>query len=281
MKFTKRLDYSRLAQALAERDLVDLAAIQELLQASNEGGQPFAEALVTSNLVSDWDLSRIVAEVFHLPFVPVDHVKPDEKLLELFHSQLLHNTGLVPVSKYGNVLTMAMPGIVQADTLALLSAETNLVILPIVGTVNTNRKWLGENCKVETFQQDDSWGSLFDEGDAAVQSTLSGDEVASSEAFSMDDIDENTLSSLEESDGVMETAIAGDLDLETASLDFDEADSDIMSQLDVLDEVPSLAESADLDIEDMEESLQFDVAQTESKDDDDSDELPPMPDFNA
>ena len=279
MKFTKRLDYSRLAQALAERDLVDLAAIQELLQASNDGGQAFAEALVTSNLVSDWDLSRVVSDVFHLPFLPVDHVEPDEKLLELFHAQLLHNTGLVPVSKYGNVLTMAMPGIVQADTLALLSAETNLVILPIVGTVNTNRKWLGENCKVETFnEQDDSWGSLFDEGDAAVQSDLAGG-GSSEGSFLMDELDTSALESLE---GPVDMEASSDgLDLESASLEFDEPSDELMNQLDVLDDVPSLADSGDMEIEGVEDSLQFDVAQTESNEEDDSTDLPPMPDFNA
>ena len=277
MKFTKRLDYSRLAQALAERDMVDLSAIQELLQASNDGGQAFPEALVSANLVSDWDLSRIVSEVFHLPFLPVDQADPDKELLSLFHAQLLHNTGLVPISKYGNVLTIAMPAIVQADTLALLSAESNMVILPIVGTVDSNRKWLGENCKVETFEEDSGWGNLFDEGDAAVQETLgSGPETSSSSSgFSMDDLDAGPL-------GAGDTADLNDsLEFDTSDLEFDEPGGPDLSGLDILDDVPSLTDVSGLEVEEMEDSLQFDVAQVDEEEDSSPGDLPPMPDFNA
>ena len=43
MKITQRLDYNRLAEVLAERNMVEPAAIHELLNASNDGGQAFPE----------------------------------------------------------------------------------------------------------------------------------------------------------------------------------------------------------------------------------------------
>ncbi len=265
MKFTQRLDYGRLAEVLAERDMAAVSAIQELLQASNDGGQPFPEALVTANLVADWDLSRVVCEVFHLPFLPVEQANPEKELLELFHPQLLHSTGLVPVSKYGNVLTIAMPGLVPADTLAMLSAETDMILLPLVGTVNSNRRWLTENCQLKNFAEDAGWGNLFDEGEKAVQDTLGVDGSEEESLFSMDELG---------SDKDLELHTEDNLELETASLEF-EADD--------LDEVQSLAEvgmdtGSEFDAE-LDNALGFETPETSDKKDEGSADLPPMPDF--
>ena len=60
MKYTQRLDYGRLAEVLHERGLAELDAIREQLQLSQDVGKPFCEALVDSNVVSDWDLSKVV-----------------------------------------------------------------------------------------------------------------------------------------------------------------------------------------------------------------------------
>ena len=272
MKFTQRLDYGRLAEVLAEREMAAVSAIQELLQASNEGGQPFPEALVTANLVADWDLSRVVCEVFHLPFLPVDQAAPDKDLLELFHPSLLHSTGLVPVSKYGNVLTIAMPGLVAADTLALLSAETDMVLLPLVGTVNSNRKWLTENCAKKKVTEDAGWGNLFDEGDKAVQETLGSDSEEAESLFSMDEPDSGDALDL-----AGDLAVEEGLDLETSGLEFEADDLEV---------VPSLAESGDSGaslLDELDDALGIESTVESGGESDGDDEgpvdLPPMPEF--
>ncbi len=264
VKFTQRLDYNRLAEALTERDMVTLASVQELLKASNEGGQPFPEALVESNLIPDWDLSRVVCDVFHLPFLPMDQAKPNKELIDLFDRSFLQSTALVPVSRYGNVLTIAMPAIVQADTLALLSAETDLFLLPIVSTVSSNRKWLQENCPVQSFGEDNSWGDLFDEGDQAVQQTLEMNVSEEAELEASFDLD--SLQDTQVDDGPEEDSF----ELEDADLDFSESEGELMEAAShLLDGV--VPEDEDL------MGLQF---ETEDGEDPDSIDLPPAPDFN-
>lgn len=257
VKFTQRLDYSRLAEALTERDMVAIASIQELLNASNEGGQPFPEALVESNLIPDWDLSRVVCDVFHLPFLPIDQAKPDKELLSLFDKSFLQSTALVPVSRYGNVLTIAMPAIVQADTLALLSAETDLFLLPIVSTVTSNRKWLEEHCPVQAFGEDNSWGNLFDEGDQAVQQTLDSEPSESDSDSSFD------------MDGLQEDGLDGSLELEDTDLNFEEESNELI-------EAASNLLDGEISIDDEAMGLQFEES---NGDDPDNLDLPPMPDF--
>jgi hypothetical protein len=260
VKFTQRLDYSRLAEALTERDLVAMSSIQELLKASNEGGQPFPEALIESHLIPDWDLSRVVCDVFHLPFLPVDQAKPDKNLLPLFNAAFLQASALVPVSRYGNVLTIAMPAIVQAETLALLSAETDMFLLPIVSTVTSNRKWLEEHCPVQKFADDNNWGNLFDEGDQAVQETL-GSESSSDDSFDLDSLGTDDTGDDLDLDG---------LDLDSSELSFDEHDSDMMDT------------EANLMGGDQTSDLESGKLEFESDRDEDSAaiDFPPMPDFN-
>ena len=171
LKHTQRLDLSRLASILGERGLVDPEVLRGLLEASETGVQPFCEALVQGSFITDWDLGRVVSEVFQLAFVPTEQLHPDASLLEVFDADYLMQHGLVPVNRFGEVVTVAMPGLVAADTLAMLAAQSDLLVLPIVGTVQGNRAWLDEHLRPD-MTSDSRWGNLFDEGEANVQRAI-------------------------------------------------------------------------------------------------------------
>lgn len=156
-------------------------AIDETLQLAAQGGAAFPEALIGANLVADWELSRLVCEIFNLPFLSVDVANPDPNALEGLDRGFLVQTGLVPLSRFGKLLTIVMPAIVPAETLGLLAARTDFTILPVVGTVNTNRRWIENNLNLETSAPpapqaagglDAEWSSLFDAADAAVLAEL-------------------------------------------------------------------------------------------------------------
>ncbi len=169
-KPTQRLGYRRLADALKERGLVDPKAVDDTLEFALENGALFGEALVGANLISDWELSRLVCEVFQLPFVPVECADPDPQASEGIDPAFLVQHGLVPLCRHGNLLTVALPGIVPADVLGLLSAQTDLAVLPVVGTVAGNRRWLDQHLVPGPLASGggDEWSNLFDEADAAV-----------------------------------------------------------------------------------------------------------------
>lgn len=235
--------------------MADLDAIRDLLQIAQGGGMHFAEGLVTTNLVGDWDLSRVVAEIFQLPFLPVGIIRPDEALWEDMDQPFMTKNGLVPLSRFGQVLTVAMPGLVPAEILGLLSVQTDMVILPVVGTVETNRRWLLEHRggaeKKKQQKSGGDWGALFDEGEEAVRLSLN----------TKDEDDEHVdgaagatltegLEGLEKLAGDSTPEGEPDLDAELEALggleftgadDVDAALADITSQLEVLDvsdEVP-------------------------------------------
>ena len=261
MKHTQRLDDARLAEILHERGMAELESIREILALGQQGGPAFAESMVNAHLVGDWDLSRVVCELFNLPFLPVDSLEIDPKLAASMDVAFLRQHALVPISRYGQVLVVALPGLVPANVLGMLSAQTDLAILPVVGTVESNRRWIQQHLPVETAapiapaQQETvaaqewsggdvapameveagaggEWGDLFDQADAAVQMDLGG------EGLSMQDLEKEL----------------GDLDI----------DSLIVEQDPTLDE----------DAGDPASSPAIDPAGG-------SGELPPMPSFGA
>jgi len=189
LKSSQRLDNNRLSEVLAERGLVEPQALREAANFAVHGKIPMSEALVTANLVPDWELGRIVCEIYNMPFLPVELIDPDPRALEGIDPQFLVENCLVPVGRYGQVLTVCMPAMVPADVLGLLAATTDLVILPVVGSVRSNRSWIEKNLAGQSPAASarpaaeaeggraagaapqgapGEWGSLFDQADAAV-----------------------------------------------------------------------------------------------------------------
>jgi hypothetical protein len=194
VKSRQRLEYGRLAEVLAERGIVDARAIQDALQFSQRGGPPFTEALVTANLVADWELSRLVCEIYGLPFLTVELVDPNPKAMAGLDQAFFVKECIVPLSRHGNVLTVLMPALSTTEILDSLAGQSGLSILPICGTVRANRVWLEQKLSAQApppalpsphpaasssastvasvaaaaGAEGTDWSSLFDEADAAV-----------------------------------------------------------------------------------------------------------------
>ena len=187
MKSSQKLDYNRLADALSERNLVDRGALDHILQQCTATGSLMPDLLVREGLISDWELSRVVCELYGLPFLPVNVYPPSESAMDGLNPDYLRQYGLVPMDRFGKLITVAMPGMVPNSILDGLAAGEGLSILPGVGTVEGNRAWLEEHLpppetgldqiRASLPSDGDSldiadWGNIFDAGDEAVQDNL-------------------------------------------------------------------------------------------------------------
>ena len=181
LKNTHRLDYASLAEILGQRALVEPQRLKLALQQSSAGPTPFPELLVVDGLIGDWDLARIVCDIYGLPFLPVDMYQPAPEALAGLDPDFLRQHRLVPLTRHKQVLTVCMPALVPAEILGLLSSKTELHVMPVIGTVETNNRWLAENLSVETAPgsgdggQAGDWNKIFDEADAAVLLNLDQD----------------------------------------------------------------------------------------------------------
>jgi len=170
VKHSYRLDYQGLAEILGQRGLVETQRLKLALQASQTGPIPFPELLVGEGLIADWDLSRVVCDLFGLAFLPVDLYAPVPEAMNGLDFDFLRTHRLVPLARHKRLLTVAMPALVPADVLAQLSTQSDLQVMPVVGTVNTNNRWLLEHLPAPLPQSTGTgdWNKIFDEGDAAV-----------------------------------------------------------------------------------------------------------------
>jgi hypothetical protein len=177
LKNAQRLDFAGLAEILGQRELVEIDRLHLALQTGLQGSSPFPEILVNDSMMGDWELSRVVCELYSLPFVPVDIYVPAENILEGLDRDFLRKHRLVPTGRHGNLLTVAMPAIVSADVLGMLGATADLHVMPVVGSVKSNNRWIDEHLPAEVesdladgeaASNEADWGNLFDEGDASV-----------------------------------------------------------------------------------------------------------------
>ena len=189
MKQSQRIDYIRLTAGLVAQGLADPAAVQDVVRQAQETGALLSELLVGEAIVSDYDLARVACEVFGLPFVPVDVYAPAAAAREGIDPDFLRRFSLVPLDRYGKLLTVAMPCVVPADVLANLSQRSDAIVLPVVSTFSANRRWLDEHLPKQRVDVPGSalpkgssgasgaWTEMFDAADAAVRLDLDAPEL--------------------------------------------------------------------------------------------------------
>lgn len=142
MKSAHRFDYARFGEALVERGLLDRNVLTHVLHQCQASRSLLTELLVRENLVSDWDLSRVACELYHLPFLTVEQYPPSATALDGYDVGYLRHYALVPLDRFGGVVTVAMPGLVPSEVLEGLRPGQNGRVLAVVGSVASNRKWL-------------------------------------------------------------------------------------------------------------------------------------------
>ena len=79
-----------------------------------------------------------------MPFLIVDQYPPSATALDGYDLAYLRHFALVPLDRYGGLVTVVMPGLVPAEVLEGLRPGQNGRVLPVVGSVVSNRRWLEE-----------------------------------------------------------------------------------------------------------------------------------------
>jgi len=204
VKSAHRFDYVRFGEALVERGLIDREVLNHVMRQVQSTRALLPEVLVRENLVSDWEVSRIACELYHLPFLSLDQYAPAAGALDGYDLSYLLHYALVPLDRFGALVTVVMPGLVSSEVIEGMRSAQGGRVLPVVGSVLSNRRWLSENVApkgpvaaagplpglpgarpkgplpakaAQAIQEldlvdDGDWGGVFDAGDEAVQLDL-------------------------------------------------------------------------------------------------------------
>ncbi|MEY3161829.1 MAG: hypothetical protein RIT25_1820 [Planctomycetota bacterium] len=190
VKGLEKLTSVRLAEVLSQKGAIPAEAITDALYAQEQTGEPFTHAILDGGHITEWDLAKIVTEVFQLPFLMAGNHSLDEETKNLLPKEVLFENLIVPLEVFDGVLTLVMPILTPFDVLNRIQRESNLEIFPYVGLLSENKKVLNENFReFAKFHEDlkkkredaamgkggkaaGDWMSIFDAGEEAIQSHL-------------------------------------------------------------------------------------------------------------
>jgi type IV pilus assembly protein PilB len=124
----------RIADALVEDGLVTAAQVEELLEKQKKEGTRFIKLVVEKSYITEQDLVVSMGRVLNTPPVNVARISPTQEMAELIPRDICTNYKVLPVSKLGNRLFLAM-----ADPLNVLAVDdvkriTKLEVSPLIAS---------------------------------------------------------------------------------------------------------------------------------------------------
>jgi len=122
----------KLMQALQKRAGVDAGRLESALASAKRSGRPLGQLLVEQGVVEEEHLTGLLAQQLQLPAIRLSRCKIDPALAELIPEKLARRHRIVPFSRMGECLSVAMAD--PLDVLALddLAQLTGLRIDPAV-----------------------------------------------------------------------------------------------------------------------------------------------------
>lgn len=130
---------SSLAEVLVAEGLVSPEAATAASERAERTGQPLVKAVLSSNLVSEFDLAEALGRALDLPVVDLAGGELDEDAIRLVPADLAERRTLVPmgVDTGTRVLRVAIADPLDLDGLAELERATGLSIAPMVATMSS------------------------------------------------------------------------------------------------------------------------------------------------
>ena len=139
LKFDKRLK-----SILTKHKVLPEASLGEALTKAEESEQSLTQVLVESKLLTEEVFLTALSQETNLPPINVFKVRPDESLSQLLPENLASYYGVIPVSKVGSVITLAISNpfdILQLDDIQIV---TGCDIRPVLSTDVAIRKAIPE-----------------------------------------------------------------------------------------------------------------------------------------
>jgi hypothetical protein len=185
VKGLEKITNVRLAEILSQEDVVATDKISDALFMHDQTGEPFTDIIISAGYVAEWDLARIVAEHFQLPFLLASTYQISRDALKLVPEDLLFQHNFLPLDVFDGLLTLTMPVLLSAETLDDIQKRTQMDVFPCVGLASENKKVLSElfpNRKPAPAKTAGSqagrnitggaWQSLFDVADERVKKDI-------------------------------------------------------------------------------------------------------------
>ena len=156
-----RIAKKQLGEIIVEKGLVSKEQLEEALEIQEKEGERLSTILIRLGHVDEKQLAACLAEQMQLPLINLGRLEIDSKVVNIVPEQVARHYKLIPVSRLGKKLTVAM-----ADPLNILAVDdvkllTGYEVMPVIGIEKEieetiNRSYSGDS--LETLLKDSEEG---------------------------------------------------------------------------------------------------------------------------
>lgn len=107
MTHYERLKKKRLGDILVHEDAVTEEVAIAALHEQQRTGRLLSDILIEQRQISDYDLARVIVEQYQAPYIELSGYSVHKDLIEEFPAELLHRTRVVPLDRFGKVVSFA------------------------------------------------------------------------------------------------------------------------------------------------------------------------------
>ena len=165
----------KLIDLLINGNLITEAQLTAALDMQKSIGGSLGNILVWQGYINQKDLLIAISRQLNIPPINISKYKIDKALIDLIPERIVKQYSIIPISKIGNVLTIAMADPLNIFAIDDIKAITNYQIQPIIATENDIKEAI--NIYYSTVTQDIS--EMLDEAgssDALEVEDITGEE---------------------------------------------------------------------------------------------------------
>jgi type IV pilus assembly protein PilB len=123
----------RVKTILVREKILKPEDLESALSEQEKTGGDLSKILVKRGLIDEEQLTFILSEGLELPVINISRLKIDPGIISLISSEVLRKYQILPVSRMGDNLTVAMADPLNIFVIDNIKALTGLVITPIIG----------------------------------------------------------------------------------------------------------------------------------------------------
>ncbi len=193
-----RRQNKRLSEVLANEGILTKTQIQEAEKYLRQPEDPLGPHLIRCGFITSWDLAKCVCQHFTLPFFDLSSFKPNKDVVELLDPAFMHGYGILPLDRFGKILTLAVMESLSPEVLQSIVDKTELSPYMYVAPFDAIRTQLEEHAPYDApdgaemgaagggggvAEEEDGgdWMSIFEEAEKNLTGA-EGDEAGGEEA---------------------------------------------------------------------------------------------------
>jgi len=102
------LNNRQLTGMLIKRGIISLPELKNLEELSNETGESIRDILFKDDRLDESQLVDILSEQYNVPKIDLSELEVDKEVIDILSDQIVERYKVVPISRIGNTLTVAM-----------------------------------------------------------------------------------------------------------------------------------------------------------------------------